>query len=62
VSRHWKPEVKSARVVPTRVRKPWPAGATAGLVLVASACLCVAVVLYHVAGPRDVFEEDAPFE
>jgi hypothetical protein len=57
VSRHWKPERAKARVV--RQRKPWPAGATAGLVLVAAACLGAAVVLYQVAGPRDVFEEDA---
>jgi hypothetical protein len=42
-----------------RQHKPWPAGATAGLMLVAAACLGVAVVLYQVAGPRDVFEEDA---
>ena len=62
MSRHWKPDFKTARVASQRERKPWPAGATAGLVLVASACLCAAVILYQVAGPRDVFEKDTPFE
>ena len=50
--RHWKPD--SVR----QARKGWPAGATAGLLMVASACLGVAVLVYHVAGPRDVFERE----
>ena len=59
VSRHWKPEGEIARIVPVadRARKRWPEGATAGLILVAAACLGVAAALYHVAGPSDVFEE-----
>jgi len=54
MSRHWKPEGDLARIKATRQR--WPNGAVAGLALVAATCLCVAVVLYHVAGPNDVFE------
>jgi len=64
VSKHWKPESDSARwlqvdgCVPPK-KQPWPEGATAGLVLVAAACLAVGVVLYQVAGPRDVVDESA---
>ncbi|MEP7131262.1 MAG: hypothetical protein ABI770_09055 [Sphingomicrobium sp.] len=39
---------------PTR-RAPWPAGATAGVVLIAACCVGAAVVIYQVAGPRDIF-------
>lgn len=53
MSRHWKPE---REFVPLRAKRRWPEGATAGLMLVAAACLGLAVVLYQVAGPRDVFE------
>ena len=52
MSRHWKPERDAARV---RVKHAWPAGATAGVVVVAACCIGVAVVLYQLAGPRDVF-------
>jgi hypothetical protein len=58
MSKHWNPDDVLLRVREERAAqaKPrWPHGATAGLVLVAAACLGVAVVLYHVAGPRDVF-------
>ena len=60
MSKHWKPDSDLARIIPAgeRTKKTWPKGATAGLVLVAVACLGLAVVLYQVAGPRDVFEED----
>jgi hypothetical protein len=37
----------------------WPEGATAGLLLIAAACLGLSAVLYHIAGPRDVFAESA---
>jgi hypothetical protein len=59
VSRHWKPDGDLSRIIPARehAKKRWPEGATAGLALVAAACLGVAVALYQVAGPRDVFEE-----
>jgi hypothetical protein len=59
VSRHWNPDGEPARAFRVRERKSWPAGATAGLLLVAAACVGVAVVLYQVAGPRDAFEDGA---
>jgi hypothetical protein len=66
VSRHWKPDGTSDRWTPAegaaRPKKQWPEGATAGLVLVAVACLGLGMVLYQVAGPRDVFEEDGAAE
>ena len=55
MSRHWKPDDDIATGTPVEPRKAWPAGATAGLLLVAAACVGVAVALYQVAGPRDVF-------
>lgn len=55
VAKHWNPEDDLARVREAQSKPSWPQGATAGLVLVAAACLGLAVVLYHVAGPRDVF-------
>ena len=40
-------------------RKPsWPQGATAGLLVIAAACLGLTTALYQVAGPRDVFAEE----
>lgn len=59
MSRHWKPDSDAVRISSggERARKRWPEGATVGVVLVAAACLGLAAVLYHVAGPRDVFEE-----
>ena len=41
------------------LRASWPQGATAGILIVAAACLAVSLTLYHVAGPRDVFAEAA---
>lgn len=41
------------------LRRSWPEGATAGILIVAAACLAVSLTLYHLAGPRDVFAEDA---
>ena len=35
----------------------WPEGATAGILLVAAACLALSATLYQVAGPRDVFAQ-----
>jgi hypothetical protein len=56
VSKPWNPRGEIERVVPAeRARRVWPAGATAGVVLVAACCLGAAVVLYQVAAPRDVF-------
>ncbi len=59
MSKHWKPDGDAVRTLPVddRAKKRWPEGATVGLALVAAACIGLAVVLYQVAGPRDVFEE-----
>jgi hypothetical protein len=59
MSRHWKPDVEIARARGQRRRTPWPEGATVGLLVVAAACLGIAAVLYQVAGPRDVIEDDS---
>lgn len=55
MSRHWNPEDELARIREERAKARWPEGATAGLVIVAVACVGVAIVLYKIAGPRDVF-------
>lgn len=57
VSRHWNPRGEIDRNVPAEPtrRAPWPAGATAGVVLIAACCVGAAVVIYQVAGPRDIF-------
>jgi len=62
VSKHWNPDGEVARWTGadelSQPKKPsWPAGATAGLLLVAATCLAVGLVFYQVAGPRDVVEE-----
>jgi hypothetical protein len=58
VSRHWKPYAEPVRIMPggERTTKRWPAGATVGLAIVALSCIGIAAALYHVAGPRNVFE------
>lgn len=53
MSKPWNPDRQR------RVRHSWPEGATAGLVLVAAACLALGVVIYQVAGPRDVVDKEA---
>jgi len=58
MARHWNPkgELTRAREAQSTGAKPrWPEGATAGLVLVAAACVGIGVLLYHVAGPTDAF-------
>lgn len=56
---HWNPEdeLASARATTERARgkRDWPQGATAGLLMLAAACVGTAVLLYRIAGPRDVF-------
>ena len=54
MSKHWNPENELRRLREERVRPEWPEGATAGLAMLAAACIGVAALLYHVAGPRDV--------
>ena len=53
MTKPWNPKGDLAE----REEKPnhWPAGATAGLIVVAAACVGIAALLYKVAGPRDVF-------
>jgi hypothetical protein len=62
--KHWKPDeniaAEMARENPVPVRKRWPAGATAGLLIVAASCVALGAVMYHVTGPRDVFKDEAP--
>ena len=53
--KHWKPDEAIARAAERPARKAWPAGATAGLLLVAAGCAGVAALLYRLAGPRDIF-------
>jgi hypothetical protein len=67
VSKHWKPDGDSARWTRADDYSPprnasWPEGATAGLVLVAAACLAVGAIFYKLAGPRDVIEENVTID
>ena len=57
MSKPWNPRGDLDRIAPAErpPRAAWPAGATVGVALVAACCIGAAVVLYHVAGPRDVF-------
>lgn len=55
MSKHWNPEDELARLRETDAKARWPEGATAGLVVVAAACVAAAMLLYRLAGPRDVF-------
>jgi len=54
MSKHWNPGDELAQAGDARAKR-WPAGATAGLMLVAAACVGIAALLYQVAGRRDVF-------
>ena len=40
------------------LRTSWPEGATAGVLIAASACLALSMTIYHMAGPRDLFAEE----
>jgi hypothetical protein len=56
--KHWKLDEAMPRAVPVRARPrahSWPRGATAGVALVALCCVSLGVLLYQLAGPRDVF-------
>jgi hypothetical protein len=55
VSKHWNPDDEIDRIREARRRPAWPEGATAGLVMLAAACVAAAALLYRIAGPRDVF-------
>ncbi|MFL6754490.1 MAG: hypothetical protein ACJ8EH_07665 [Sphingomicrobium sp.] len=47
------------RAFAAAARRSWPEGATAGILLVAAACVGLSVTLYQLAGPRDVFAVEA---
>jgi hypothetical protein len=55
MSAHWNPHDELARDRPTRDRPHIPAASAVGLAMVAATCLSVAVLLYRLAGPRDIF-------
>lgn len=62
MTKHWNPDEQLIRRLAAEERaraekRPLPPGAVAGLVLVASGCLAVGLVLYQFAGPRNVVEE-----
>jgi hypothetical protein len=47
------------RAISQAARRSWPEGATAGVLLVAAACVGLSITLYQLAGPRDVFAAEA---
>jgi hypothetical protein len=55
MSKHWNPEDDLVRIREEQPRRRWPEGATAGLVVLGLGCFGVAMLLYRLAGPRDVF-------
>jgi hypothetical protein len=55
MSRHWNPDRDLARARDSAPKPHWPHGATVGVALVAAACLGMAILLYQLAGPRDIF-------
>jgi hypothetical protein len=62
MNRHWKNKELHSPALARARKASWPEGATAGILLVAAACIGVTATLYKVAGPRDVFAEPAPTE
>jgi len=55
MSRHWNPGEDLGRAREAQPRNRWPEGATAGVTAVAIACAGLALILYKLAGPRDIF-------
>ena len=55
MSKHWKLDEKPLRVAAAQPRPRWPHGATAGLVALGAACVGTVLLLYKLAGPRDIF-------
>ena len=62
MSRHWNPDSEIRRwsaeadMPPSQRKAPWPEGATAGLLLVVTCCVAAGLVIYQVAGPRNLVE------
>jgi hypothetical protein len=59
MNRHGKNEELHSPALARTRKATWPEGATAGILLVAAACFGVSATIYHVAGPRDVFADEA---
>jgi hypothetical protein len=55
MSKHWSPEDDLARIRDAQPKRRWPEGATAGLVMLGVGCVAMSMLLYRLAGPRDVF-------
>jgi hypothetical protein len=55
MSRHWNPDDELTRPRRPPARRRLPAESITVLALVAAACLATAVLLYRLAGPRDIF-------
>lgn len=55
MSKPWNPDDDLLRVRETQSKPRWPEGATAGLVMLGAGCFALAMLLYRLAGPRDVF-------
>jgi hypothetical protein len=55
MSKHWNPEDELALGREPRAKARWPEGATAGLVMLGVGCFAIGMLLYRLAGPRDVF-------
>lgn len=54
MSKHWRPDEDIARArFGAGRRQPLPQGGTAGLVLVAAACLCAAFGIYQAFAPHE---------
>ena len=53
MSKHWNPDEEVTRERRTRPRLP--AESITGLAVVAAACIATAMLLYKLAGPRDIF-------
>lgn len=69
MSKHWQPpKGKIVRIRPvgdwTRIQSYWrlhrslPEGAKAGLLIIAAACLLLAVLAYQLLGPRDIVADE----
>jgi hypothetical protein len=55
MSKPWNPADAIAQSRDAGVRSTWPSGATAGLAMLAAACVGIVMLLYRIMGPRDVF-------
>lgn len=59
MSKHWNPNEELARTAwegfAPATRRKLPPGGLAGLLVVAAGCAGTIALLYHLAGPRDIF-------